>query len=293
MPKSSGNNNLLLGAGCMVLAAFFFAMVGVFVKLAGQTVGVWQISFYRALFGILSMLGLAGCLRVAILGPNLKLLIVRGLSGTVGFLCLIMAMRDVPLAEVMVLFFLFPAFGALFAPWVNDERVAPRDWLFISLAFAGTAAILLPGGDMHLRPGHFYALGTSVLAGLNTAMVRRLAGEHSPYCIYFFFCLAAAVVSIWPLALGSEPLIPSAAGLMYLLAIGLVATVGQVLMNQGFYHLPAAEGGVVLMSQVIIAAAWGVLFFGEPLTWRLILGGGLILAGGSGLSRRAKAKVLQ
>jgi hypothetical protein len=29
----------------MVLAAFFFALVGVFVKLAGQEVGVWQISF--------------------------------------------------------------------------------------------------------------------------------------------------------------------------------------------------------------------------------------------------------
>jgi drug/metabolite transporter (DMT)-like permease len=291
LSKPSANNNLT-GAVCMLLSAFFFALVGVFIKLAGPAVGVWQISFYRALVGILLMLGLSGCLRVAILGPNLRLLIIRGLSGTIGFLSMILALRQIPLAEVMVLFFLFPAFAALFSPWVNDERVARQDWLLIGLAFAGTLVILLPDGGLHLRLGHLCALVTSVLAGLNTALVRRLAGQHSPYCIYFFFCLAAAAVSIWPLALGAEPLIPSGTGLMYLAAIGVAATIGQVLMNQGFYHLPATEGGVVLMSQIIIAAAWGVLFFGEPLTWRLILGGGLIMAGGAGLGRRAKAKAL-
>lgn len=260
----SGNRKLLVGAGCMVLAAFFFALVGVFVKLAGQEIGVWQISFYRALFGILFMLGLSGCFRIAILGPNLRLLIIRGLLGTIGFLCLVLAMQQIPLTEVMVLFFLFPAFAAIFSPWLNDERVARRDWLLIALAFIGTVVVLYPDGNLHLRLGHICALITSVVAGLNMALVRRLAGQHSPYCIYFFFCLAAALVSIWPLALGVEPLLPSGIGLLYLAAIGVVATVGQVMMNQGFYHLPAAEGGVVLMSQVIIAGAWGCSSSASP-----------------------------
>lgn len=289
MAAPSGNQRLA-GAACMVGSAFFFALVGVGVKMAGAEVGVWQISFYRALVGIVLMLAVALVFKAPIVGPNLKLLSLRGLSGTVGFLSMVVALRQIPLAEVMVLFYMFPAFAALFSPWLNDERLAPGDWLFLGLAFAGTVVILFHGGGIHLRLGHFCALTTAVLAGLNTSLVRRLSSRHSPYAIYFFFCLAAVVVSIWPLALGSEPLLPTGKGMLYLAGIGVVATFGQVLMNQGFFHLPAAEGGVVLMSQVVIAAAWGVLMFGEPLSWRLVVGGCLIMLGGAFLNRSSRKR---
>lgn len=287
--KLNGNKRLI-GASYMVVSAFFFALVGVVVKLGGGQIGVWQISFYRAIVGIVILLGLTGLFKVRLLGPSLKLLIFRGVSGTVGFLCMITALRQISLAEVMVLFYLFPAFSALFSPWVNNERVPARDWGLIGLSFLGTIIILNPVTGFSPKLGHLCALITATLAGLNTAMVRRLSGQHSPYCIYFFFCLAAAVVSFWPLAAGAESLIPSWSGMVYLVLIGVTATVGQLTMNQGFYYLPVTEGGVLLMSQVVIAASWGVLFFGEPLTWRLILGGTLILAGGAFLSRAASRR---
>ncbi len=284
------SNKRLMGSACMVGSAFFFALVGVGVKMAGTEVGVWQISFYRALVGIALMMAMAAVFKAPLLGPNLKLLSLRGLSGTLGFLSMVVALRQISLAEVMVLFYMFPAFAALFSPWLNDERLAPGDWLFLGLAFAGTVVILFHGGGIHLKLGHFCALATAVLAGLNTSLVRRLSSQHSPYAIYFFFCLAAAVFSIWPLAFGGESLLPTAKGMMYLAAIGVAATLGQVLMNQGFFHLPAAEGGVVLMSQVIIAAAWGVLVFNEPLTWRLVAGGVMIMLGGAFLNRSSRLR---
>ncbi|BEQ14741.1 DMT family transporter [Desulfoferula mesophila] len=283
-------NKRLAGAVCMVGSAFFFALVGVGVKLAGSQVGIWQISFYRALVGIVLMAAVALVYKVPLVGPDLKLLSLRGLSGTFGFLSMMMALRQIPLAEVMVLFYMFPAFAALFSPWLNDERLAPRDWLFLALAFAGTLVILFRGGGIQLCLGHIYALITAVLAGLNTSLVRRLSSRHSPYAIYFFFCLAAAVVSIWPLAIGSEPVLSSGIGMLYLVGIGVVATFGQVLMNQGFFHLPAAEGGVVLMSQVVIAAAWGVVMFGEPISWRLVVGGCMIMLGGAFLNRSSRKR---
>lgn len=277
----------------MVGSAFFFALVGVGVKLAGDEVGVWQISFYRAVVGIAVMLGLAGVWRVRLLGPDVKLLSLRGVSGTMGFLAMIMALRRIPLAEVMVLFYLFPAFAALLSPWLNDERLAPGDWLFLGIAFAGVVVILAPGGGVHLQMGHVYALIVAALAGLNTALVRRLCVRQGPYTIYFFFCLAAAAVSIWPLVFGSESILPTGQGFLYLAGIGVVATIGQVLMNQGFIHLPAAEGGVVLMSQVIIAAAWGVVMFGEPLSWNLVAGGVMIMGGGAFLNRAARKRAAE
>ena len=289
MANPQGNKRLA-GAVCMVGSAFSLALMGVGVKLAGDQVGIWQISFYRALVGIVLMVAVALVYKAPLVGPDLKLLSLRGLSGTFSFLSMVVALRQIPLAEVMVLFYMFPAFAALFSPWLNDERLAPGDWIFLALAFAGTVVILFHGGGIHLRLGHFCALTTAVLSGLNTSLVRRLSSRHSPYAIYFFFCLAAAVVSIWPLAMGSEPLLPSGVGMLYLAGIGVVATFGQVLMNQGFFHLPAAEGGVVLMSQVVIAAAWGVVMFGEPLSWRLVVGGCMIMLGGAFLNRSSRKR---
>lgn len=123
-------NKRLAGAVCMVGSAFFFALVGVGVKLAGSQVGIWQISFYRALVGIVLMAAVALVYKVPLVGPDLKLLSLRGLSGTFGFLSMMMALRQIPLAEVMVLFYMFPAFAALFSPWLNDERLAPATGFF-------------------------------------------------------------------------------------------------------------------------------------------------------------------
>jgi len=283
-------SNRLAGAACMVGSACCFTLVGVLVKLAGDLVGVWQLSLYRALVGIAIMAALAAAFKVSLKGSDLKVLLIRGFTGSVGFLSIVVALRSIPLAEVMVLFYLFPAFAALFSPWLNRERLPRSRWPFLGLAFAGTSVILGVGGGIELGLGHVCALITAVMAGLSTALVRRLTGEHSPYAIFFYFCLVAAAVSMGPLLLGDEPLAPGGAGLAFLLAVGVAACIGQVLMNMGFNHLPAAEGGVVLMSQVVIAAALGVALFGEPLTGRLIIGGAMVLLAGAFLNRAARKR---
>lgn len=149
--------------------------------------------------------------------------------------------------------------------------------------------ILFRGGGIQLCLGHIYALITAVLAGLNTSLVRRLSSRHSPYAIYFFFCLAAAVVSIWPLAIGSEPVLSSGIGMLYLVGIGVVATFGQVLMNQGFFHLPAAEGGSA-DEPGGHRRGLGVVMFGEPISWRLVVGGCMIMLGGAFLNRSSRKR---
>ena len=280
-------NQRFAGVACMLVSSFFFAVIGAVIKMAGPKLGVWQISFYRAVIGILLMLVMTTVFKVRLMGPNKKLLTMRGVTGTAGFLCLVAAMQLISLAEAMVLFFLFPVFAALLSSWINNERLVPAQWPFLVTALLGTTLVIWPGSGFHPSLGHFFALASAVFAGVNTALVRKLAGGHGPYTIYFFFCLVAVFTSIWPLAMGSETLLPLDGSLWYLLAIGVAATVGQVLMNQGFYFLPAAEGGVVLMSQVIIAGSFGVIFFDEPLTWRLAVGGTLIMAGGAFLNRFA------
>ena len=286
-------NQSLAGSVCMLVSATFFALIGVVVKMAGPQLDLWQISFYRAFIGILLMLALRAAFKIKLTGPNKKLLTMRGVTGTLGFLSLVAAMQLISLAEAMVLFFLFPVFAAVLSSWINNERLSPAQWPFLGTALLGTSLVVWPGGGFHPGLGHLLALASALFAGVNTALVRKLSGEHNAYTIYFFFCLVAASTCFFPLAFGDAPILPLDINLVYLVAIGLTATVGQVAMNQGFYYLPAAEGGVLLMSQVVIAGGCGVLFFNEPLTWRLLIGGTLIMLGGAFLNRTGRKKPMR
>ncbi len=271
------------------MAAVSFAFVGVLVRLASQSLTAWQVSLGRAAFGILAMVAAWRLFKVSIDGPDRRLLLLRGASGTITFVSMIAAMQRLPLGVVMALFFLFPVFAAILSPWINQEAVGGRKWLCIGVSFGGTCLVLAPeAAAFHPEPGHLFALVAAASGGLNVNMVRRLSAGHSPYCIYFYWSLVAAAASLWPAFSPAGVRWPPAA-LAYLAAIGLTATIGQVSLNHGFLHLQASEGGLVLMTQVPLAAVFGAIFFGEPIGWLFIAGASLILAGGIGLTRAAAA----
>jgi drug/metabolite transporter (DMT)-like permease len=56
-------------------------------------------------------------------------------------------------------------------------------------------------------------------------------------------------------------------------------------MNQGFRYCKSWEGGLFLMAEVIFTAILGILYLGEPMTWRFWLGGFLVLASAIALNR--------
>jgi len=274
-----------VGFAFLFLAALGLALMSFLIKLSGGALTVWQIGFGRALFGILSMLGLSLAFKVSLDGPERRILLLRGATGTAGFLSFVYAVHHLPLAQATLLFYLFPVFAAIVSPLINKERTVRREWLCIGIAFAGTILVLGPGAvSLGLGRGHLFACLAAFFGGLNISFVRRLSAGHSAYSIYFYFSLVAAVVSAGPALAGEGGGWPGLAGLGLVLIIGLAATVGQLSMNYGFFHLSAPEGGVILMSQVPLAAMLGWIFFDEGIGWLFVAGAVLILAGGLGLT---------
>ena len=49
-------------------------------------------------------------------------------------------------------------------------------------------------------------------------------------------------------------------------------------MNQGYQYCKSWEGGLFLTSEMVFAAALGIVFLGELVSWRFWIGGLLILA---------------
>lgn len=276
-----------LGVILMLAASLCFTIQNLAVKLSASQLNVWQVGAGRFVVGLASMLLIWRIARLNLWGNRRRALVFRGTVGTLAFLGQVAAVQMLPISTAMVLFFLFPIFAALVSIRLNHEPVSPAGWLLIGGAFAGLVVIIHPDKNLSgLGWGHLVAVLGAFGAGMATSMIRYLRSDNSPVTLYFYFCLVGAVVTAVPVATApGGPLPGGSIGWIGLGVSSVLALGGQMAMNHGFKYIAAGAGGVIMMSQVVLAGLIGVIYLGEPLTWQLVVGATLILGCGLGLSR--------
>lgn len=270
----------------VILAPLFYAALSVSAKLAGEYLSVWQVGLGRFIFGLLLVPFIVKALGLSLWGQQRFLLIARGLCGSVAFLLLVAAFQRIPLSLAMVLFYLYPAFTAILSPWVTGEPTVKIAWLFICGAFMGTSLILWPHeASASLNLGHLFAVVASVLCAFTLLLVRRLGRENNIYTLFFYLCLTGVLASLGPLMVQDLPILPGSAAAWVTVAAVAVFSVGaQLTINQALVRIPATIVSVIMTVEVPLVASFGVLYLGEPLGWRLIIGASLIFGCGVGLS---------
>ncbi len=260
----------------MLGSAFMFAVLDVLIKLIGPEFRVWDIAFYRWGGGFTLLLIIFGWRENPLRTFNHKLMIIRSISGCIGFLCLITAIRLIPLSTAMILFYCFPVFAVVFSVLIFGERISKKEILCVIGALCGATVMLdvKLGGDFF---GHIIAWLGGAFAGLTVCLIKKLREKDGPVVIYLYFCMLGAIIS-FPVFI-ANPKIPES-GTEWLMTAGIVCSsiVAQLLMNQGYKYCKSWEGGLFLTSEIIYAAAFGIFFLGELTTWRF-WGGGLLILG--------------
>jgi len=99
----------------MLSAALLYTMLNVTIKSLPPSFRVWDIGFYRFFGGLLMILVVFGRYGNPFKGNDVRLLVIRGCTGSAAFVCLVTAIRMLPISTAMVLFYSFPAFAALFS----------------------------------------------------------------------------------------------------------------------------------------------------------------------------------
>jgi drug/metabolite transporter (DMT)-like permease len=273
----------------MILSAFAFSLMTVFVKLAGERLPSQEIVVARALISLVlswSMLRHAG---VSPWGHDRLWLWIRGLLGCAGLSCVYGAVTHLPLAEATVLQYLHPPITALFAGLFLGEMLSRR--------LVGAMAVSLVGVVLVARPAVLFSeaavpldpvwVGVALLGATFSAaayvVVRRLSRSEHPLVIVFYFPLVTVPVAIptmWP-----DFVWPQGIEWIWLAGVGIATQVGQVSLTRGLALLPAAHGTALSYLQVVFAAFWGLLVFAErPDAWA-VMGGGLVVAGAFFLAR--------
>jgi len=270
----------------VLLAPLFYAGMSISAKLAGTYLSVWQVGVGRFVFGLLVVPVIVRAIGLSLWGRQRLLLTLRGFCGSVAFLLLVASFQRIPLSLAMVLFYLYPAFTALLSPWIAGEPPDRIAWLFIGGAFVGTSLILWPHeASGTLNAGHLFAVSASFLCAVTLLLVRRLGKDNNIYTLFFYLCITGTLASLVPLLAQGSALLPgSTAAWLGVAAVAAFSMAGQLTINQALIRIPAATVSIMMTAEVPLVAAFGVLYLGEPVGWRLIVGASLIFGSGSGLN---------
>ncbi|MDP3434256.1 MAG: DMT family transporter [Bacteroidota bacterium] len=258
---SDNSKGILLTLGSVV----FFALMAVLVK-AVPNVSSYQTTFFRFAIGlgILGILSLFGIIQLKF--NDKKNLFWRGIVGGIAVYLFYLAIIKLGVGKGSVYVYSYPIFATLFSMLILKEKVEPIKFVVIFISFAGLV-LLSVGGKESLAGMGIYeliAIAGSVTTGLAVVFVKKLHDSDNSYAIFFSQC----IVGFWLF------LIPSGATqakgnlneLLLLVLVGIVATIGQLFMTEGYRYVNVATGSLLQSMVPVFNLLSGWLIFHEQFT---------------------------
>jgi drug/metabolite transporter (DMT)-like permease len=272
--------NQLKGIAALVTAGAILSLTDSLAKLLTGTYPVGEILFFRSLFVFIPVffmvyrMGGLGSLRI----NNWKGQILRGccvLFTTVGF---VTAIKVMPLADVIAIFFVSPIFGTAMAPFLLGENVGWRRWTAVLIGFAGVLFMIQPGSNPLVWIAVF-AVAAAFTNSLRDIFTRRLSTTETNNSI--MFCSTAFVLFGGMAALPFGWKTPDLQGIALLALTGVLQGVGQYFLVIAFRFGEVAVLGPFRYFNLIWAVIYGFLFFGDIPQRDTIIGASVVV--GSGL----------
>ena len=281
----------------MVASALSFSVMTVCVKQLEGRIPVAEVVLARALISLVLSWWLLRRQQLSPWGTRRPTLIWRGVVGSAALFCVYAAIAQLPLAAATVLQYLYPTFTAALAWGALGERAGKRVLLAMVLGWSGVMLVAQPnwlssfGQNLNTQslPPLAVAIGITgaLLTSVAYVLVRNLGPDEHPLVIVFYFPLVSVPLCL-PFVL-ANPVVPTGVELIWLLGIGLFTQLGQVFLTRGITGMAAAQATSISYVQVLFAAIWGTLIFGEHLN-NLTVMGALLILGATLISLRPPRK---
>jgi drug/metabolite transporter (DMT)-like permease len=280
----------LIGIGLMLTAMSVLPFLDVIAKHLGQQ-GVpvlqivWARLFFGALFTMPFALRIAG---VAGLVPNMPLMhAVRATFLIAATAFFFWALKYLPIADTLAIFFVQPLIVTLLSPFVLGEHVGIRRWTAVAVGFAGTLIIIRPGFQ-ELNPGVFLALASGASLAFYLLLTRKIAGSAPAMVTTFYTSLSGAVIMSVIVVFVWETPTPAQWG--FFLLLSLIANGGHYLIIRAYDHAEASLLAPLAYTEIVMATFAGWYFFGDfPDFWTFI-GVGILIASAIYISWRERVR---
>ena len=263
-------NKLNLGVKYMLIASFSFAIMGAFAKLASQSMSSLEVVFFRNVFGVL-IVGYA-IFKKPMVGKGGKplLLFFRGFMGFVALLAFFYNIAHIPLGDAMTWSKTSPVFTAIFAFLFLKEKLSITAWIAILIGFIGIVFITQPTG-LGFSKYDLLGLFSGIGAALAYTSIRELKNYYDTRAIVLSFMGVGTLGPVVLFVLSSyidipkldfmlgEFIMPSGIVWLYVVGMGLSATLSQLLMTKAYSLEKAGIIGAVSYSNILFSVILGVI----------------------------------
>ena len=257
-----------------------FSLMSACVKAIGGRIPISELVFARAGISLIITRFLLLKNKINPWGYQKKLLIIRGLLGTVALFCIFKALTILPIATATVIQYIYPTFTVICAYFILKEYILKRIVISIVLGWLGIVLVSQPEWTTSQNiletviPISIALLG-ALMTSLAYICVRKLSEREHPLVIIYYFPLVSIPLSI-PILTNSFVL-PIGIEWFWIVGIGLFTQIGQLCITEGLRLIPAGQATSLNYSQVIFACIWGVFIFQEEITNTVYLGGLCVL----------------
>ena len=264
-------NNIRKGMMCIILAAFFFAAMNVFVKLAGDLPSI-QKSFFRnlvaALFAFFILLKSKQGFTYK--QKDLPMLLLRSVFGTLGILCNFYAVDHLLVSDASMLNKLSPFFVIICSSLFLKEKATRIQKISIIVAFIGSLFVIKPSFNLLNNVDSITGVLGALGAGIAYTCVRKLGkqGVNGAKIVFFFSCFSC--LSVLPyLIINYQPM--SLEQFLILLGAGLMAAGGQFAITAAYNNAAGKDISIYDYSQILFAAILGFIFLNQiPDIWSIV-----------------------
>lgn len=206
--------------------------------------------------------------------PYRKTVVLRAALMLLAWLLFYNAAKHIGLAELTTLYFSAPIMVMPLSILVLHEKIGIGRWVACAGGFVGVLIAANPTHSPTLVP-----VAMCIVAGFcwawSTILIRLVSRSESTltqmYATSLLFGLACAVSFPWIWKT------PDAVGWALMLGLGLVSTIGQFLLYEGFRYAPASALAPVEYTGLVWAFIYGYLIWAEVPAVNVFVGALLII----------------
>lgn len=260
-------------------SVLIFSIMAALVKsLSGVDTPV--IVFFRFVLGmaILSIFAMFG--RISLVFIKGKLLFLRGFIGCIAVFIFFFSISKLGIAKGTVIVYSYPIFASILSIFFLKEKVKLVKWVFIFAAFFGMYLLATDGKP----PAHFFqavgkyellAMLGALCAGTAIVLVKKLHQSDSSYVIFFAQCLMGVWLFLIPS--GKAGSIVNNVEIIFLMIIGIIATIGQLLMTEAYKYIPVTTGSLFHLMLPVFNVLTGLFIFKESISFFELTGSFIIV----------------
>lgn len=280
-PRSSNLSGALFG----LLGFAIFASHDVIIKYLGAAYSSIQIAFFSALltFPLMTVLLIGDTVPGTLRPTHPWWMLVRSISAVIAAVGAFFAFSLIPLAQVYAVLFATPLLITVLAVPLLGEKVGPRRAIAVVVGLIGVLVVLRPGSTA-VNIGHAAALAAAVAGALNAIVVRKIGNDERAVLMVLYPMLASFVMMGVALPFVYRPMPIADFGALAVVAVLVLLAMSCMVI--AYRRADAAIVAPMQYSQILWAALFGAVLFGEYPDAMTYVGTAIVTASGLYILRR-------